>query len=103
MRRREHLSGRYGLGLVAPALLRGKTELDALRDVRPADESKLLDLQATEPVLEIWGDTALVRHVLLVRFANRVDRIRNTSVWRRDGGRWLCVHNHEDLVNPPSP
>ena len=24
--------------------------------------------------------------------------IRNTGVWRREGDRWLCVHNHEDLL-----
>ena len=26
-------------------------------------------------------------------------RIRNTSVWRKVDGRWLCVHNHEDVVD----
>jgi ketosteroid isomerase-like protein len=77
-------------------LVRGKAELDALRAVRPSDEARPVDLQAKEPVIQVWGDTALVRHILLVCFADRVERIRNTSVWRRDGGRWLCVHNHED-------
>jgi ketosteroid isomerase-like protein len=80
-------------------LLRGKSELDALREARPADGAKPLGLQATEPVIDIWGDTALVRHVLLVQFADRMERIRNTSVWRCDGDRWLCVHNHEDVVS----
>jgi hypothetical protein len=24
--------------------------------------------------------------------------VRNTGVWHREGGGWLCVHNHEDLL-----
>jgi ketosteroid isomerase-like protein len=37
--------------------------------------------------------------VLLVDFADApTERIRNTSVWRKVDGRWLCVHNHEDVV-----
>jgi ketosteroid isomerase-like protein len=24
--------------------------------------------------------------------------VRNTSVWRRRNGEWLCVHNHEDVL-----
>lgn len=79
-------------------LLRGKSDLEALRETRPAGGPKPLHLEATEPVIDVWGDTALVRHVLLVHFADRVERIRNTSVWRRADGRWLCLHNHEDIV-----
>jgi ketosteroid isomerase-like protein len=80
-------------------LVRGKEELDALRDARPADGPKPSDLQAIEPVIDVYGDTAVVRHVLLVHFDDSpTERIRNTSVWRRTGGRWLCVHNHEDVV-----
>jgi hypothetical protein len=44
-----------------------------------------------------------VRHVLVARFApeagHREERIRNTSVWRKVDGRWLCIHNHEDVVS----
>jgi ketosteroid isomerase-like protein len=83
-------------------LLNGKSELDALREARPAAGPTPLDLQATDPVITVWGDIGLVRHVLLVQFADGVERIRNTSVWRRDKGRWLCVHNHEDTVDRPS-
>ena len=79
-------------------LLRGKADLDAVRDARPADGPRPLDLEAVDPVIDVWGDVALVRHVLLVRLPSGTERIRNTSVWRRQGGRWLCVHNHEDVV-----
>jgi ketosteroid isomerase-like protein len=80
-------------------LLRGRADLDAIRDARPADTPVPHDLEATDPVIDVFGDLALVRHVLLVRFADRTERIRNTSVWRRVDGRWCCIHNHEDVVS----
>jgi ketosteroid isomerase-like protein len=79
-------------------LLRGKADLDAVRDARPADGPKPTSLRAADPVIDVYGDVALVRHVLLVHFPGATQRIRNTSVWRKDAGRWLCVHNHEDVV-----
>jgi ketosteroid isomerase-like protein len=80
-------------------LVRGKSELDAVRDARPSDGPRPTDLRATDPMIDVYGDTALVRHVLLVDFADApTERIRNTSVWRKVDGRWLCVHNHEDVV-----
>jgi ketosteroid isomerase-like protein len=40
-----------------------------------------------------------VRHLLAAELADGTRlRLRNTAVWRRVGGRWLCVHNHEDLL-----
>jgi ketosteroid isomerase-like protein len=81
-------------------LVHGRAELDALRDARPADGPQPTRLQATEPVIDVFGNVALVRHVLAVGFADGSEqRIRNTSVWRRDGAQWLCVHNHEDVVS----
>jgi ketosteroid isomerase-like protein len=86
----------------AEPLVRGKAELNALRDARPADGPRPVDLRAVDPVIDLYGDTGVVRHVLLVRFAPDAgipdERIRNTSVWRRVDGRWQCVHNHEDVV-----
>jgi ketosteroid isomerase-like protein len=53
-------------------------------------------------VIDVFGDVALVRHVLLVTFppesGEPSQRIRNTSVWRKLDAGWLCVHNHEDVV-----
>jgi ketosteroid isomerase-like protein len=80
-------------------LLRGKVDLDAIRDARPADAPKPTELEAIDPVIDVLGDLALVRHVLLVHLPGGTERIRNTSVWRKTGGRWLCIHNHEDLVS----
>ena len=83
-------------------LIRGRHELDAVRDARPADEPQPAKLEAIDPVIDVLGDVALVRHVLVVGFppgsGRSEQRIRNTSVWRRIEGRWLCMHNHEDVV-----
>jgi ketosteroid isomerase-like protein len=80
-------------------LIRGKDELDAVRAARPADGPRPEALEATDPVIDVLGDVALVRHVLHVRFADAAEqRIRNTSVWRKLATGWLCVHNHEDVV-----
>ena len=84
-------------------LVRGRTELDAVREARPPDGAMPTDLQATEPVIDVFGDIAVVRHVLVATFPPEASppeqRIRNTSVWRRVDGRWLCIHNHEDVVS----
>jgi Domain of unknown function (DUF4440) len=80
-----------------PDLIRGKDELDALRGRRapspPPDK-----LAASDPVIDVWGDVALVRHLLTVLENGKTTRIRNTSVWRRRGDTWLVVHNHEDVL-----
>lgn len=83
-------------------LIRGRNELDAVRDGRPADGMRPIDLDPVDPVIDVFGDVALVRHLLVVTFPPESgapeQRIRNTSVWRKTRGRWLCVHNHEDVI-----
>ena len=85
-----------------PGLVRGLAELQALRLRRPSDSDApaVASIEATDPVIDIWGDTALLRHLLRVRFTGDVpdEVIRNTSVWRRTDGRWFAVHNHEDVL-----
>jgi hypothetical protein len=42
---------------------------------------------------------AWARHVLVVELAGgETEVMRVTSVWRRDGLRWVQVHSHEDLL-----
>ena len=77
--------------------------LDALRDSRPdpGDGPKVVGVHAKDPVIDVWGDVALARHTFTVEFDSPsvpVERVRNTSVWRRRDGRWLVVHNHEDVL-----
>jgi ketosteroid isomerase-like protein len=84
-------------------LLRGKADLDAVRDARPVGGPRPSNLEATEPMIDVFGEIGIVRHVLVASFppesGERNLRIRNTSVWRKSGERWLCVHNHEDVVS----
>jgi ketosteroid isomerase-like protein len=83
-------------------LLRGKAELDAVRDTRSPDGPTPSSLEAIDPVIDVFGDIGLVRHVLVASFPPESGkpelRIRNTSVWRKSGDRWLCLHNHEDVL-----
>lgn len=83
-------------------LVLGLSGLNALRDSRPAGSvAAVAGIDVTEPLIDVWGDTALVRHTFTVRFtdpAARPERVRNTGVWRRREGRWLIVHNHEDVL-----
>ena len=85
-----------------PAMVRGLAALQDLRTRRPTDAAAptVTAVEATDPVIDIWGDTALLRHRLRVRFAGDVadEVIRNTSVWRRVDGQWFAVHNHEDVL-----
>jgi ketosteroid isomerase-like protein len=84
-------------------LVRGRPQLDAVRDARPPTGPAPSDLDAQDPVIDVFGDIALVRHVLVVRFSPDAglpdERLRNTSVWQKVNGRWLCIHNHEDIVS----
>jgi ketosteroid isomerase-like protein len=76
-------------------LLRGKEQ----RDARPGGGPAPTELRASEPVIDVYGDVAVVRHLLAAELSNGTTvRVRNTGVWRRERDRWLCVHNHEDLL-----
>lgn len=111
-----------------PGLVRGLGELRELRgrrrarpdpacsdhaDSGPAGSDsgpRVVAIEATEPVVDVWGDTAVLRHLLRVTFGSASTNdpagpaeevVRNTSVWRRVGDRWLAVHNHEDVLRRP--
>lgn len=90
-------------------LVHGLSGLNALRDSRPAGSvASVAGIDVTEPVVDVWGDIALVRHTFVVRFVDPAaapERVRNTAVWQRRDGRWLVVHNHEDVLpsNPNTP
>ena len=83
-------------------LVRGLSGLNALRDARPPGSvSAVAGIDVTDPLVDVWGDVALVRHTFVVRFTDPAaapERVRNTAVWRRRDGRWLVVHNHEDVL-----
>jgi ketosteroid isomerase-like protein len=77
---------------------------DTAADTAEGDSPRVVAIEATEPLIDIWGDIALMRHLLRVRHGagGPPDEIvRNTSVWCRVEGRWLAVHNHEDVLGTP--
>ena len=88
-------------------LLVGLDALNELRDARPAGSvAAVSGIDVGEPVIDVWGDIALVRHTFVVRFVDPAappERVRNTGVWRRHDGRWHIVHNHEDVVSTARP
>lgn len=83
-------------------LIHGLDGLNVVRAARPSGEGAIrpIGLKALEPVIDVWGDTALTRHVLVVEFGDAApdETARVTGVWRRIDGRWLNVHNHEDVL-----
>lgn len=82
-------------------LARGLGQLRDLRRRRPRDHGApvVIRLDARDPVIDVWGDTALVRHILVVELSDGTRQtVRNTSVWRRAEGSWLAAHNHEDVA-----
>ena len=84
-------------------LVVGLSGLEALRDARPApaETSRVTAIETGEPVIDVWGDIALCRHTFEVVFADPAtpnERVRNTGVWHRRDGRWVVVHNHEDVL-----
>jgi len=88
-------------------LVHGLTGLHELRASRPAGSVEAVaGIDVTEPIIDIWGDIALVRHTFTVRFVDPTaepERVRNSAVWQRRDGRWLIVHNHEDVLPDSTP
>ena len=86
-----------------PQLIRGLAELEQARDRRGSAGGSLVSIAPEPPVIDVWGSTALVRHYFEVTLATasgpELIRVRNTSVWREISGRWLAVHNHEDVIS----
>lgn len=90
-----------------PQLIHGLAELELTRDRRGDSDSSLVSIDPEPPVIDVWGSTALVRHYFEVTLTTASGtekiRVRNTSVWREIDGRWLAVHNHEDVIARPAP
>ncbi|WP_414169048.1 nuclear transport factor 2 family protein [Streptoverticillium reticulum] len=91
----------------ADGLLLGRKDLDRLRAERAAAASgpEWTGLDAHDPVVDVLGDTALVRYWLRVDCAPAADGtplrpelVRNTAVLQRGGsGAWRIVHLHEEV------
>lgn len=87
---------------VQPKLIVGLDGLNALRDARPASAgpSNVAEIMTENPVIDIYGDIAVLRYELVVRFKDGSpdENIRNSAVWRRFPEGWLVIHNHEDVL-----
>ncbi|MFF3176513.1 nuclear transport factor 2 family protein [Streptomyces sp. NPDC057900] len=91
----------------AAPLLCGKADLDRVRDERPGAEEgpQETGLEAYDPVIDIFGDLALLRYWLRVDFAPDgcgaplvPEIVRNTAALRRyEDQVWRIVHLHEDV------
>ena len=87
---------------VEPKLIMGTAGLNALRDLRPVTSgpSVVKEIINQNPIIDIYGDIALLRYDLIVRFNNGApdEHIRNSAVWRKFPEGWLVIHNHEDVL-----
>lgn len=80
--------------------------LNQLRDRRPApspSSPQVIAIENFNPHISIHGNLAIVRYEFLVRFDQEIpdELIRNTAVWRHQGGAWQVIHNHEDVLPNP--
>jgi hypothetical protein len=95
-----------------PGLLRGKTELDRVRDARPTQDpaSGQSELTAYDQVIDVFGTLAVARYWLRVDYRAAApaattapatqrppELVRNTAILRQDNASWLIVHLHEDI------
>ena len=77
--------------------------LNQLRDRRPAPTPttpKVVAINPMNPLITVHGDIAIVRYEFTVEFDQGLpaELIRNTAVWRKAGGKWKVIHNHEDVL-----
>ena len=79
----------------------GLKGLNEVRARRPQDPSapQVDRIDASDPVITIYGDMAVARHYLKVVYVNNASptrEVRNTGVWKKFEKGWQLVHNHED-------
>jgi hypothetical protein len=79
----------------------GLKGLNEVRARRPQDPSapQVERIDASDPVITIYGDMAVARHYLKVVYVNNASptrEVRNTGVWKKFDKGWQLVHNHED-------
>lgn len=86
-----------------PHLIRGREEREAFH---AADQAQMqargaLSFSLTEPLVDVWDDTAVARYTLAFSYEPpnaTAGAVRISDVLRRQAGRWRIVHHHEGLV-----
>jgi ketosteroid isomerase-like protein len=86
-----------------PQLIKGREERDRFHEADQNQKSSrgALTWRLDEPLIDVWGDTALARYVLEFAYAppRAVEgTIRITDVLRKRDGRWRIVHHHEGTM-----
>lgn len=86
-------------------IARGLADLDAIRATRPTGEAKQVTtlLEVRDPLIDVSGDLAVARHVLVVEQTGpdgaARELMRVSQGWRRIEGTWSIIHSHEDLFS----
>jgi uncharacterized protein (TIGR02246 family) len=86
-----------------PQLIKGREQRERFHeaDQRQKSSRGALTWRLDEPLIDVWGDTAIARYVLEFAYAPpRVveGTIRITDVLRKRDGRWRIVHHHEGTM-----
>lgn len=70
-------------------------------DQRQSKARGPLTLDVETPYIDVWGDFAVARYYLNFSYAPphaTAGRVRITTVFVREDGRWKTVHHHEGIV-----
>ena len=75
--------------------------LNEVRERRPSDPSapQVQSIDASDPVIDVFGDFAIARHYFKVVYKDNSSptrEVRNTGIWRKFPQGWQIIHNHED-------
>lgn len=89
-----------------PGRLASRGEYEKLwRQWEREDEFRVLSCFSAQPLVQDLGDVAVFSHdvttLICTRSGEETLRERETIVFRRDGDRWLAVHEH--LSPRPEP
>jgi hypothetical protein len=83
-------------------LVYGLAGLNEVRARRPTknDEQKVQRIESLEPVIDVYDDFAICRHILKIYVSDGslIEEVRNTGVWRKFPDGWFLIHNHEDKL-----
>ncbi|MFL2770047.1 MAG: YybH family protein [Rhodospirillaceae bacterium] len=86
-----------------PHLIRGTAERNKFHadDQEQMQARGKLTLSVDDPVVDVWGDTALARYYLTYKYEppNPMEgHVRISNVFIKKGGQWKIVHHHEGMV-----
>jgi len=86
-----------------PHLIRGTAERNKFHsdDQEQMQQRGELTFNIDDPVVDVWGNTALARYYLTFKYEppNATEgRVRISNVFIKKDGHWKIVHHHEGMV-----